>query len=419
MIRKQIQNNICSLTQRTLKKSIASSKSKSKSKSNNNNAKYNSAIEYLRTLCNDFYITNTSLIQKIFNLHKILLSSVDYKITQIDLTNPANSIYKIPPFTQIISYLFCEDRFNIDTTTTSDTLLLNSNDIIQLKKIYANGTTKTKSLASHIYNKLNESENTLLAKKINASYLKCINDEKIHQDLIKQFPSLQFHTLLLNSFTSFKILDYLEECITTLQTISITYKNNTYPNLIYLFSCNANNDNDVIRMDTIIKEMLARILFFNELLGTSKLPNKMVFFLTDLKKSIDHHLEMDAHFKTININSAVTNGIEIIIYRSEELLKSIFHELIHFHNLDFKYFTSSKQDSMISSYINTSHNVSNTNKYLLYEAITEALANVLNTIYSIPIPIDSTTSDASIKTLQKKFIHYFSNELLFSIFHAI
>lgn len=71
---------------------------------------------------------------------------------------------------------------------------------------------------------------------------------------------------------------------------------------------------------------------------------------------------------------------DIIIYRREELYKSIFHELIHFHDLDFKRLPT-ELGQMVNEYLHRTHNISPENEYLLYEAITESLANTLNTAY--------------------------------------
>ena len=46
--------------------------------------------------------------------------------------------------------------------------------------------------------------------------------------------------------------------------------------------------------------------------------------------------EKDIIFTPSEINTGVTNGKQIIITRCEEAFKTIIHELIHFHNLDFK-----------------------------------------------------------------------------------
>ena len=127
------------------------------------------------------------------------------------------------------------------------------------------------------------------------------------------------------------------------------------------------------------------------------MPNKLIIFLTNQEKEIDNELEHKAHFRTLNVNSAVTNGQDIIIYREQELLKSIFHELIHFHLLDFRVIPS---ESNILEYLKKTHNISEDNKYLLYECITESLANILNNIYS--------------GHFKKDFKNNFINELIFS-----
>ena len=105
------------------------------------------------------------------------------------------------------------------------------------------------------------------------------------------------------------------------------------------------------------------------------------------------------HFKTINVNTAVTNGQDIIIYRQQELLKSIFHELIHFHNLDFRNIPPE-----LLAYLIKTHNIKSDNEYLLYECVTEAMANILNNLYFS-------------KNI-KDFINNLQSEILFSTFQV-
>lgn len=117
--------------------------------------------------------------------------------------------------------------------------------------------------------------------------------------------------------------------------------------------------------------------------------------MTDMKKEIDNDVVSHMHFKTLNVNTAVTNGQDIIIYREQELLKSIFHELIHFHNLDFRNIPTTIIDYLIKT-----HNITPDNEYLLYECATELLANILNNIY--------------MSRDMKTFIKNFEDELQFS-----
>ena len=162
-------------------------------------------------------------------------------------------------------------------------------------------------------------------------------------------------------------------------------------------------------------------MFFNELLGGSiKLPGKLITYLTNETKQIDNNLELGhvPHFKTININSAVTNSRDIIIYRKQELLKSIFHELIHFHELDFRINnTNTKHIDIILKYLKSTHNISANNDYLLYECITEALANILNNIYSIT-GTPPETPETPENNKYNKFHNNYVNELIFSIFQV-
>jgi hypothetical protein len=94
---------------------------------------------------------------------------------------------------------------------------------------------------------------------------------------------------------------------------------------------------------------------------------------------------------------------DIIIYRREELYKSIFHELIHFHNLDFKRLPI-EINTMLLDYIHRTHNISSANEYLLYEAITESLANTLNAAY--------------LSSGIKEFRINLAREIIFSTFQA-
>jgi hypothetical protein len=122
------------------------------------------------------------------------------------------------------------------------------------------------------------------------------------------------------------------------------------------------------------------MLFLNLVTKTDKLPKKMILILTDLEKEIDDNLLAKAHFKTLNINTAVTNGQDIIIYRKQELLKSIFHELIHFHNLDFRTIPSSVSNAF-TKFLKDNHYIDENNEYIYFESVTEVLTNLLNNIF--------------------------------------
>ena len=205
---------------------------------------------------------------------------------------------------------------------------------------------------------------------------------------------------------------------------SIKTDTNIYPNVLYIFDSNkypkispkAQKTNTSLRsktntlskiintyshVQTIVSDVVQRVLFLNKLLNTNNLPNRLIIFLTKAKKEIDNELEIHGHFRTLNINTAVTNMRDIIIYREEELLKSVFHELIHFHNLDYKILPSDAR-TLLLDYFQKSHNISTDNEYLIYESITESLANVLNNLF-----LSNTLSE---------FANNLEDEILFSTY---
>jgi hypothetical protein len=251
--------------------------------------------------------------------------------------------------------------------------------------------------------------------------------------LESKFPSIKFHQLLINSFTSYKILEDIEKNMTSLSIGSLEYNKNNhnknnhnkkYDNLLYIFSNSHENENinksgmntsertyENHRISKLGDKIIQRLLFFNEFLGTDKLPHKLIIFLTNQEKEIDDALEHKAHFRSLNVNTAVTNGQDIIIYREQELLKSVFHELIHFHQLDFRTIPPNSE-KVIMDYLKKTHNIAENNEYLLYECITESLANILNNIYS------RDTLNSNLNLNLKHFKANFIDELLFSTFQV-
>ena len=117
----------------------------------------------------------------------------------------------------------------------------------------------------------------------------------------------------------------------------------------------------------------------NTYLNTTSLPNKIILYLSNLKKEFPKfnkgNIKVE-HYKTQNINSAVTDSQDIIIYRKEELLKSILHELVHYHNMDCKDFPYKIVNSITSN-----HQVSQNNKYHISESITELLTTLFNSAF--------------------------------------
>jgi hypothetical protein len=342
------QKNIAS---RTICKS-ASNLLKTLTKSNKNPILYKKYESYIKDIALTFVKSQTNLLAEIFSTKND--NNFNVKINKQQL----NKYNKIPPFIDIFRYLVYNTDFINNFTLNEQKLLkadLNLNNSFE-----------------QCYNLLEKSK---LGNKILQFYSKI--NHNIKKEIATKYPSTIFHRLLINSFTSFEIIKDLDLRIKKLVIFNLEWNGKKIDNFLYMFMYNDDklykNDN---KLQAIGNEIAKRILFFNNYLNIDKMPNKFIIFLTDNLKEIDENVISHIHFNTININSAVTNTIDIIIYRKEELLKSIFHELIHFHNLDFRVIPSE-----IITYLIKTHNIKSDNQYMLYESVTEVLANILNNIF--------------------------------------
>ena len=330
-----------------------------------NTSSYIKYKKYISTLSTHFIKSQTILLSSLFKVKDDTKFTITYK--QLSLTEPDTiNKYSIPHFIDIFRYLISKNNYINDFINNFN---LEEQNILKdkLSTHYSKTQCYTFLDTSPLGNKLLSVYNSI--------------DTTIMTDLVINYPTLHFHKLLINSFTSYKILEDLELNIKNLILFSIVYEGQKMVNFVYLFTYDTlkyTKDNDSI-LD-LGRDIVKRILFFNTFLNTTLYPDKFIIFMTDKKKEIDKELKEHIHFKTINVNTAVTNGNDIIIYREQELLKSIFHELIHFHNLDFRHVSPDILNNIISYLIKT-HNIKENNDYLLYECITESLANILNNIY--------------------------------------
>lgn len=92
-------------------------------------------------------------------------------------------------------------------------------------------------------------------------------------------------------------------------------------------------DNNLIKLFNNILFRIILIIMFIE--NTSK-PKDLILniYLTDEEKKI-HYCKKEI-LGPLNSNSGLTDGISITIFRKEELLKLVIHEIIHFYNIDIK-----------------------------------------------------------------------------------
>jgi len=339
--------------------------------------------KYLTTLTKEFTNNNKPILDKLFSIKQTPTNHYDLEIKHSINTLSSNTTLKIPPFIDIFKYLITQPIISNYFTTP---------ELHTLQNILTSPFNHT------IYTQLHNHSN--LGNKLVEAYYNEFNS----LNLESKYPSTSFHQLLINGFTSFKILEDIEKNINSVSIGSLEYKGKYYNDILYIF--HNSREHTTTRINQLSNQVIQRLLFFNEFLQTNKLPQKFIIFLTKQEKEIDDTLEHHQHFRTININTAVTNGLDIIIYREQELLKSVFHELIHFHELDFRTFPNTHVENTILAYIKKTHNIADNNEYLLYECITETLANILNNIYS--------RGTKNIYTFQNNLI----DEIIFSTFQV-
>ena len=177
-------------------------------------------------------------------------------------------------------------------------------------------------------------------------------------------------------FLNEDIASKIKSSLSVVNTLSITYKNTSRDIYIYTPS-------SMKITQKFINSIAQRILLFCELLNNANIP-KITIYMLDLPKRISFLNEMTSsvlpyNFDTRIINSgyhAITTS-QIVLFRSEEILKVLLHELIHYHKLDYYYAElglTSEVENMITRHYSLPPN---SNEYIWNEAKAEALAILL------------------------------------------
>jgi hypothetical protein len=357
------------------------SKQSKQSKQQNVIQEYN---KHLDTIINNLCTQNKSLFTHIYNIKESTNIHLTFNIFHdLDNTN-----YIIPSYINIF-----KDLVSNDYTTFTDKFT--QEELNEVKTLLNSDKKKKEKNHGGIYKYLDTHK---IGNKIGDIFYTQLNTNTLPESILSKYPSLQFHKLLINDFTSFNVIQNIEKHMNTLVIYSFTYNNTEYKDRLYIYLDKNKTNIGSNYLQILGRNIIQRILFYNSLLNTQKIPERFIIFLTDLEKEIDKQLIENHHFKTNNVNSAVTNKQDIIIYRKQEILKSIFHELTHFHSLDFMNIPS----NIVNDLINT-HHIKQENTYLLYESVTETLANILNNIYlssDIKIFKDNLKNEIKYSTLQ-------------------
>jgi len=226
--------------------------------------------------------------------------------------------------------------------------------------------------------------------------------------------------LLYSEFVSLDVQNCILDNIDYQYKIYFQYQNlmknvdNKYEgvNISSSFEFYTGRKNDICKKEFNIKLIIARLLFFNQYLNVATLPHFRIFFCPNEKEMPNQINKNIVTFSPNNVNTAVTNGKDIIIWRQEELLKSIIHECIHSHKLDFHFKDYPTQ--LLQEF--KKYNITSESEMRISEAYTEVMANFLNIIFT------STSMHLKNNTLwsmpKEEFKKHYQQELKFSLFNA-
>ena len=194
--------------------------------------------------------------------------------------------------------------------------------------------------------------------------------------------------LIKTEFVDNKIRLYIKDNIKNCYIVKYKYKN-IIINLAYY--CCKLIDKELLK--TIIK----RIIFTMDITNIYKNVNIDIYD-TPFKKHLPCE-DCGKKLTSININSGLSYNNNIIIYRKEELLKVLIHEMIHILDIDIKYENDDNKKIILNKLC--------VNSLLINESYVETWANILN-IYLTLIENNGVVTT-------KEYIESFIKEKKFSI----
>jgi hypothetical protein len=242
--------------------------------------------------------------------------------------------------------------------------------------------TKTFKLSKTQIDKLNVLVDDRCPHLKNAFSVIILNGfQSLPQEVLKYYnKGLEEHKLLYSSFTGFNTIEEIRTKLNYKCLVEFSLDDIKHKYTLYL-----SNKTQLNRIKTtVLKRIAVQILFMEKNFGgnVSKKPPKYTIYYTNLKKEVPVLTKGDTEivFRAVNINTAVTNNRdEITIWRKEELLKSIFHEAVHYYDLDNK---SKQFVEGFKRFILSTFKVDENSELVIYEAFTELNANMLNTLFN-------------------------------------
>ena len=207
----------------------------------------------------------------------------------------------------------------------------------------------------------------ILSKSVYDSYYSKIRDAVLKTNKVNYTLThhKMFHPVILSSLIDSKYIgvENLSHYIKT-QTVGyirVTVKLSNREVVIYFVLFNKEDLN--LNFEYYVHIMISYIIFCNKINDKCSKKLTIYIYLTPFKKVLN---KSDTVIGVKNVNSGVTysciDNNEICIYRKEEFLKVLFHELIHSMGLDSDKF----RDPLFVKQMNETFSISTTNKHICY-----------------------------------------------------
>ena len=223
-----------------------------------------------------------------------------------------------------------------------------------------------------LYNKLNKYYSNIVLDNFDYKLTKVKNIKLINTHFIPDKIRLYIH----------KNLIYKYNVLYNFKNININIK--------YFTQTKININTFKIILKRIIFMMIISNTYININISIYDTPYKKKFNCNNEKKC--------GKLNTNNVNSGLNYSNNIIIFRKEEYLKLLLHELIHALDLDYKYETTQQNKKIYEKF-----NINN-NNLLINESYVETWAIILNT-YCVLQEKNINTLDNFKKLLKKELAH--------------
>lgn len=193
---------------------------------------------------------------------------------------------------------------------------------------------------------------------------KYIKEVNLNEKMYFKLHNVKKVNMIDSKFIPEKVEEYIENNIKYKYVISYNYKNNII-NVNYFCSKKINNTE-------LFKKLVKRIIFMMIISNTYKNLNIEIYDTPFKKEFGCNNHKKCGKLSQNNVNSGLSYLNNIIIFRKEEMLKLLIHELIHALDIDIKYETNEDKKKLLELF-----NV-NENNLLVNESYVETWAIIIN-----------------------------------------